>query len=352
MTTSRLADETAPGSRPAVPSNGPSRQREFEQCTSALRPELLAHCYRLLGSVTEAEDQVQETYLRAWKSFHTLNSVATVRAWMYKIATNTCLTALRAAGRRPMPTGIGAGGPADPRVPVQPNNEIPWLEPLPDHVVWGNRTPDPAEAAVVREGTSLAMVAALQDLPAKQRAVLILRDVLQFSAAETADLVDTTVAACNSALQRARATVGAGMRAEGRRASELTEHEQQVWDEFVAAFDRHDIGTVVKLLADDATWEMPPVVGWYRGAAEIGELILGQCPAAKPGDLKLVPVVVNGQPAAGVYLLDQADNTYRPFQLQVADFVDGEIVHIAAFFDLAMFPLAGLPASLPGEVPG
>ena len=317
---------------------------DFERQTGPLRPELLAHCYRMLGSVTEAEDQVQETYLRAWKAFHSFEGRASVRTWMYSIATNTCLTALRKAGRRPMPTGLGAG-PADPAVPVQEHREITWMEPLPDRVLWGAAEADPADRSVAREGVGLAMVAALQDLPPRQRATLVLREVLHFSAEETAGILDTSVAATNSALQRARAAIGDGASRDGRRVSELSERDQHLWDAFLDAFDRYDVPAVVSMLTADATWEMPPFDGWYSGATTIGELIGAQCPARRAGDLRMLPTVCNGLPAAGMYLRD-LDGIHRPFQLQVLQIRDGQIGHVAAFFDEKLFALAGLPAEL------
>lgn len=312
---------------------------DFERLTGPLRPELLAHCYRMLGSATEAEDQVQETYLRAWRSFHRFEERASVRTWMYKIATNTCLTALEGQSRRPLPTGLGQPS-SDPREPVVANEEILWLEPLPDAML-----ADPADRAVAHEGVSLAMVAALQDLPPKQRATLILRDVMQFSAAETANVLDTTVASANSALQRARSTIGDGATREGRRACELGDHERKVWDDFCAAFERYDVNSLVGVLAADATWEMPPFPGWYEGAAAVIELSKNQCPAGQTGDLRMVPTTCNGLPAAGMYLRGEDD--WDAFQLDVLVIREGKLQHVAAFFEQRLFELAGLPTRLP-----
>ncbi len=309
----------------------------FEEVAAPLRAELLAHCYRMTGSASDAEDLVQETYLRAWKAFHRFEGRSSVRTWMYSIATNVCLSAAKA--RRVLPVGLG-GEPSNPLEPVAPSTEVLWLQPLPDAALG-----DPGEAAVAREGIGLAMVAALQLLPAKQRAALILRDVLAFSAAETADALETTVASANSALQRARASLGDGAGRDGRRAAELEERERAVWYEFCAAFERHDIDGVVRILAADATWEMPPVPGWYRGAEEIGELSRTQCPARIAGDLQMVPTVCNGLPAAAMYLRD--GDVWLPFQLDVLTFTGGALTHVSAFLEPAhLFALAGLPASL------
>ncbi|MBM7366076.1 RNA polymerase subunit sigma-70 [Gordonia hydrophobica] len=312
--------------------------RAFDEATRALRAELLVHCYHLLGSATDAEDVLQEVYLRAWKAFHRFEGRSSVRTWMYKIATNTCLTALEGRARRPLPTGLGTDA-ADPREPVIANNEIRWLQPLPDGALG-----DPASQVTARESVGLAMVAAMQELPARQRAVLILRDVLAFSAAETATTLSMSVAAANSALARARATIGDGARQEGRRAVELSEHEKQVWDEFCSAFERHDIPGVVGVLAADAVWEMPPFPGWYRGRESIGILNSTQCPAKQAGDIRMVKTTCNGLPAAGMYMRD--GDVWRRFQLDVLTIVDGEIAHVGAFFETELFTLAGLPDTL------
>ena len=321
---------------------------DFEQATGYLRPELLAHCYRLLGSVVEAEDQVQEVYLRAWRAFHRFEGRSSVRTWMYTIATNTCMTALKAGARRPMPTGLGQPA-TDPAAPLATSQEVPWLEPLPEAVLWSNKPADPSEKAVAHEGVSLALVAALQDLPPLQRAALVLRDVLLFSAAEAAGIIGCSVAACNSALQRARARIGSGSRREGRKVADLSEREQRLYHDFMDAFTRYDVPAIVNLLADDATWEMPPYVGWYIGSSAIGDLIRTNCPAKCAGDMRLVATTANGQPAAAVYMLDN-DGVHRAFQLQVLDIVDGQVAHVAVFFDLGLFALAGLPSELPAEV--
>lgn len=331
MTTDEAAPSTSTGQR-------------FEELATGMRAELLAHCYRMLGSPSDAEDVLQEVYLRAWRGFHGFEGRSSARTWMYKIATNACLNALESRGRRPLPTGLGAPE-SDPGVPVVADEETPWLGPLPDAALG-----DPAEVAARRESVGLAMAAALQHLPPRQRATLILRDVLVFSAAETAELLDTTVPSANSALARARKTLAqAQARAgigEGRRAAELTEHEQHVWAEFCAAFERHDIDGVVKVLAADAIWEMPPFPGWYRGAAAIGVLTSTQCPAQRAGDLRMIPTVCNGLPAAGMYLRQPEGDVWRPFQLDVLTLEGGEVAHVAAFFLPDAFRLAGLPAEV------
>lgn len=319
----------------------------FEEATAGLRPELLAHCYRLLGSIQEAEDQVQETYLRAWRAFHRFEGRASVRTWMYRIATNTCMNARRDGARRPLPTGLGQPA-ANPRADLVEDREQRWLEPLPDAVLWTKPPEDPAELAAARQGVQVAWVAAIQHLPPRQRAVLVLRDVLAFSAAETATSLGCSVAAANSALQRARATVGQVSQAVSRAAagSELSEQDQRTYTEFLAAFDAYDIPALVKLLAEQATWQMPPFTGWYRGPKDIAELITTHCPASSSADLRMLPVVVNGQPGAGMYLR-QEEGGYDPFQFLALDISAGRITAVTGWFEAEYFTRAQLPAHLP-----
>jgi RNA polymerase sigma-70 factor (ECF subfamily) len=289
---------------------------------------------------------VQETYLRAWRAFHSFEGRSSVRTWMYTIATNTCLTALKRQSRRPLPSGLGQP-PGDPRVPVVEDRSRDWLEPLPDQLVWGGAQPDPAEAAVASEGVQLAVVAALQDLPPRQRAALVLRDVLQLSAAETAEALGCTVAAANSALQRARATLGDGVSRAGRRVHELDDAEREVFARFCAAFERYDVPAVVEVMADQAQWQMPPFDRWYLGREAIADLISTQCPARAPRDLLMLPTVSNGQPAAGMYFRGD-DGVHRPFQLVVLDIADGQVTSVVGFFSPEAFEQAGLPAEITG----
>ena len=315
----------------------------FARTVEPLRGELTAHCYRMMGSVHEAEDLVQETYLRAWKAFDKFEQRSSVRTWMYRIATNTCLTALEGRGRRPMPVGLGQPA-SDPHASLRLDYEVSWLEPLPDAVVWGDPEVDPAAAVVDRESVRLAFVAALQHLTPAQRAVLILRDVLAWQASEVAELLEMSVAAVNSSLQRARATV--------HRLDPETEdpnldeaRAKELLADYVAAFEHYDISRIVELLAEDAVWEMPPYVGWYRGAEAIGEVIRRNCPAQGPGDQVLVPTQANGQPAFGLYMV-QPDGSHAAFQLQVLTLDGDRVSHVRVFFDLRLFEKFGLPATL------
>lgn len=324
-----------------------TKEREFEMQTGPLRSELLAHCYRMLGSAQEAEDQVQETYLRAWRAYHKFEGRSSIRTWMYRIATNTCLNALGSSARRQLPTGLGQG-PSDPSGALSSRPEVPWLEPLPEAMV-GGAQPDPApeEAVATRGDVRLALIAALQELPPRQRAVLVLRDVLGFSAEETGDVLDSTTASVNSALQRARARMEErGQTERARLASELGPHERELLQAYADAFERYDIDGLVDLLATDATWEMPPFDGWYEGADAIMELIRTQCPASGPGDMRMVPATANGQPAFALYMRDP-DGVHRAFQFAVLDVVDGRVRHVTAFFDRRVIASAGLPNELP-----
>ncbi len=315
---------------------------DFSAHAEPYRRELLAHCYRMTGSVHDAEDLVQETLLRAWKAYDRFEGKSSMRTWLHRIATNTCLTALEGRQRRPLPTGLGAPS-ADPTAELLERAEVPWLEPLPD------LADDPADPSVVvgsRESVRLAFVAALQHLSPRQRAVLLLRDVLQWKAAEVAEAVGTTTVAVNSLLQRARAQLEAvGPSSEDRLAPPDSAEAKDLLDRYIAAFETYDIDRLVELFTAEAIWEMPPYAGWYRGARDIITLIHQQCPAEHPGDMRMIPLIANGQPAAAMYM--RAGDVHVPFQLHVLDMVDGRISHVVAFLDGALFAKFGLPGSLP-----
>lgn len=325
--------------------HGPDRSEEaFTEAAGPLRPELLAHCYRMLGSAAEAEDRVQDVYLRAWLAFHSFDGRSSVRTWMYRIATNTCLNALKSTGRRVLPTGLGQPA-GDPDAGLVERRDLSWVEPLPERVLWQASAPTPEEAVVAREGIGLAFVAAVQHLPPRQRAALVLREVLEFSAAETAELLGTTVASVNSAVQRARATLG-GVDADGP--AELTDADERAIAGFVAAFESHDFGTVADVLASDLVWQMPPFDRWYLGPADAVRLSLAQCPAAGPGDLRFLRAAANGQPALGMYLRDPdaAGAAHRAFQFQVLSVADGRVDAVTGYFGDDVFRQAGLPLVL------
>ena len=304
------------------------------------RGELLAHCYRMLGSVHDAEDLVQETYLRAWKSYDNFEGRSSVRTWLYRIATNACLTALESRNKRPLPTGLGNPS-SEPEGELAQSAEVPWLEPVPDALVAGGPL-DPASIVTSRESIRLAFIAALQHLPPRQRAVLILRDVLKWRAAEVAELLDTSTAAVNSTLQRAHAQMDQLQATEDDVVDEMTPEQSELLEKYVAAFENYDVAAMVQLFTKDAVWEMPPYTGWFQGAETIGRLISTQCPAKAAGDMRMVPTVANGQPAFGLYMRGD-DGVHRAFQLHVVTTTTSGVSHVASFFDLSLFKTFGLP---------
>ncbi|XRQ14925.1 sigma-70 family RNA polymerase sigma factor [Actinomadura welshii] len=314
-------------------------ERDFLELADPYRRELLAHCYRMLGSIHDAEDLVQETYLRAWRSYGGFEGRSSLRTWLYRIATNVCLTAIDQRGNRPMPTGLG--GPSDePERPVVASPEVPWLEPAPDTVL-GADAADPATIVAARESTRLAFVAALQHLPAKQRVVLILRDVLKWRAAEVAELLDTSTAAVNSALQRARAQLQDDAPLRDELVEPTDPAQRDLLERYAKAFEDADIAGLIELFKKDVVWEMPPFPEWFVGADTVVRLILAQCGPA-PGDIRMVPSAANGQPAFGLYMRDD-DGVHRPYQLQVLSVTGDGVAHVSVFFDTSLFPLFGLP---------
>jgi RNA polymerase sigma-70 factor (ECF subfamily) len=323
---------------------GQRTEEDFLQLTDRYRRELLAHCYRMLGSVHDAEDLVQETYLRAWRSYHGFEGRSSLRTWLYRIATNACLSALESRSRRPLPTGLGNPS-ADPGDPLVEQPEVPWLEPVPDAMVGGGS--DPATIVASRQSIRLALVAALQHLPPRQRAALVLHDVLKLRAAEVADVLETSTAAVNSSLQRARAQLDQAGLTEDDIVEPTEPGQRELLDRYVQALEDKDISGIIKLFVADAVWEMPPFTGWYQGAEDIGRLIDAQCPAG-PGELRLLPTQANGQPAFGMYYR-RADGGWGPFQLHVLTLTGAGISHVTAFFDLSLFPMFGLPTSLPAD---
>jgi RNA polymerase sigma-70 factor, ECF subfamily len=312
---------------------------EFGRRTGPYRSELLAHCYRMLGSVHEAEDLVQETLLRAWRAFDRYDDRrASLRTWLYRIATNACLTALRGRARRPLPSDL-VGAEPDPDAPMV-RGEVPWLQPLPDALL------DPATVVAARGSVRLALVAAMQVLPPRQRAALILREVLDWSTAEIADALAMTPAAVNSALQRARARLGA-MPVREEQVVEPAEPEQRaLLDRYVAAFERADVAALTRLLTDDAVLEMPPVLNWYVGREHYGRFI-ARIFALRGTDWRMLPTAANGQPALAAYLRD--GDVYRPHTLQVLAARGGRVSRNVVFQDPAVFAAFGLGA-LPAEV--
>lgn len=307
------------------------------------RRELLAHCYRMTGSLHDAEDLVQETFLRAWKAYDRFEGKASVRTWLHRIATNTCLTALEGRQRRPLPTGLGAPS-SHPTDELVERTEVPWLEPLPDPAC------DPADPSVIvgsRESVRLAFVAALQHLSPRQRAVLVLRDVLQWRAAEVAEAVGTSTAAVNSLLQRARAQLDeVGPSQDDQLSAPDSAEARDQLARYIAAFEDYDIERLVEMFTEQAIWEMPPFVGWYQGGPAIGELIHVNCPAERAGDMRLLPLTANGQPAAAMYMRLPGSDHHVAFQLHVLELGPDGVSHVVAFLDTSLFAKFGLPEAL------
>ncbi len=309
------------------------------------RRELLAHCYRMTGSVHDAEDLVQDTYLRAWKSYKNFQGRSSVRTWLYRIATNTSLTALEGRQRRPLPSGLGQG-PSDPRGDIAEHREITWLEPLPD-----SPKEDPSDPSVIvesRESVRLAFVAALQHLSARQRAVLVLREVLQWKAAEVGEAIGASTAAVNSLLQRARAQLDAVQPThDGEALAPESQAAKDQLADYIDAFESYDMAKLVRLFTDDAIFEMPPFDSWYQGPADIVELSKTHCPAEGPGDIRFTAVTANGQPAAALYMLNRETGAHEEFQLHVLDVRPGGIAHVVAFHaGDGLFASFGLPSAL------
>lgn len=299
----------------------------------------------MVGSVHDAEDLVQETYLRAWRAFHSFEHRSSVRTWMYRIATNTCLTALEGRARRPLPTGLGQPA-ADPRNELRTRDEVPWLEPVPDDVLWSSPEPDPADSVVTRDSVRLALVAALQHLTAQQRAVVLLCDVLRWRAAEAAEALGLSVASVNSSLQRARVHLARSAAEEPVPLAEDDPRTTILLEEYVRAFEDYDMDRLVATLTGDAIWEMPPFLDWFAGATDIAGLIARHCPANGPGDMRLVPARANGQVVLGLYMRGQ-DGVHRAFNLHLPTVTADGVARVTAWFDTALFERVGLPAELP-----
>src|SRR5438034_1615033 len=314
-------------------------EQELEQP----RAELTAYCYRMLGSPFEAEDAVQETLLRAWRGLDRFEGRAALRSWLYRIATNVCFDMLNARERRARPMDLG---PA--REPVESNlnalPEVTWIEPIPESALAPEG--DPAEVAVAHETIRLAFVAALQHLPPRQRAVLILCEVLRWKAAEVAELLETSVASVNSALQRARATLEQTNVSATDPAAQLDEPDRELLARYVEAFEEYDMEALTALIHEDATQSMPPFDLWLAGRDDILSWWVG--PGAGCRGSRVIPTVAaNGSPAFGQYKPSETGEGYEPWALQVLEISDGRIVEFTFFLDTTtVFPLFGLPLRL------
>jgi RNA polymerase sigma-70 factor, ECF subfamily len=306
------------------------------------RRELTGFCYRLLGSPFEAEDAVQETFVRAWRAYGGFEGRSSLRSWLYRIATNVCLDMADARERRARPMDLG---PA--REPIESNlnalPEVTWIEPVPDSSV-----ADPAEVAAKRETIRLAFVAALQHLPPRQRAVLILREVFRWKSTEVSELLETSVASVNSALQRARATLEASNVSASDPAPELDESHRDLLARYVKAFEDYDMDALTSLVAEDATQSMPPYDLWLSGRDDIFTWWLG--PGIGCRGSRMIPTAsANGSPAFGQYKPSTTGDGYEPWALQVLEVDGGRIVELTFFLDTdRLFPLFGLPSRLSG----
>ncbi len=318
-------------------------QEQVELVLEHHRRELTAYCYRMLGSAFEAEDAVQETLVRAWRGLDAFEGRASLRTWLYRIATNVCIDMGRRPQRRARPMDLG---PAldSPTHPGPARGEEAWVEPVADGMVVAGDD-DPAEVAATRETVRLAFVAALQHLPPRQRAVLVLREVLRWQASEVADLLDTTVASVNSALQRARATLAERAPAETDVADPLDGEQQRLLARYLEAFEAYDVDRLVQLLHEDAIQTMPPYEMWLQGRDQIARWYLG--PGIGCRGSRVVPVVASGAPGFAQYRPTE-DGRHRAWAIQVLDIADGRVAGIHAFLDVErLFPLFDLPLELP-----
>ena len=321
--------------------SGDTAQLDLEQ----YRRELTGYCYRMLGSAFEADDAVQETMIRAWTKADTFEGRSALRSWVYRIATNVCLDLLRGRQRRALAMDLGPSSTAD-RFQGETRPEAAWVTPIPDGDVLPE-TADPAELAEARETIRLAFVTALQHLPARQRAVLILCEVLKWRATEAAELLDTSVASVNSALQRARATL-ADRNADAdidvdTAAAVVDDEHRALLDRYVDAFERYDIGELVTLLHDDAIMSMPPFDFWLQGATNMGDFMLGPGLACK--DSRVIVTSANGLHAFASYKPDPQGG-HAPWAIHVLEMTDGRVCGHHSFLDASLFERFGLPAHL------
>jgi RNA polymerase sigma-70 factor (ECF subfamily) len=310
----------------------------FAQDTEPFRRELLAHCYRMLGSIQDAEDLVQETYLRAWRSYGGFEGRSSVRTWLYQIATNRCLTELAKHSRRMLPSGLYDPEPDPGAYPEEAGTEVNWLQPVPDAMV----TPDSADPAAIvaaREGLRLALIASLQYLPPRQRAVLVLRDVLEFPATEVAVMLGTTTASVKSALQRARARLRERALAAGQITEPTAPRARALLDQYIAAFENADAAALERLLLEDATIEATPLRTWFAGRKTCLPFLRNHL-LGSPGDWRMLATRANGQPAAAAYTRDQ-DGNYQPYGICVLTVTSAGIRRISSFGDPRLVTVFG-----------
>ena len=319
----------------------------IEQELEAYRAALTRYCYRMLGAGSEAEDAVQETMVRAWRAADTLQGRGALKAWLYRIASNVCFDMLQGPQRRALPMDLGPSAPADSALGA-PLPEHAWVQPIADARILPPEA-DPADIAGERETLRLAFVAALQHLPPRQRAVLILREVLRWQATEVAELLETSVASVNSALQRARATLeGLDLEADAVADVDSEEH-QQLLARYVEAFERYDIASLVTLLREDATFSMPPLPLWLRGRGEVHDFMLGTGIGCKGS--RVLVTSANGGPAAAIYH-SKPGGVYEPWAIVVLEMSGERITGLHHFLYPELFAAFGLPARLEGEHAG
>jgi RNA polymerase sigma-70 factor (ECF subfamily) len=327
----------------AAQSTAPKDSENLELELEQYRRELTAYCYRMLGSTFEAEDAVQETMVRAWRSLDRFEGRSSLRSWLHRIATNVCLDMLNGSQRRARPMDLAepktADGPLGNTLP-----EATWIQPMPDSSILPE-SDDPADLVVERDSIRLAFVAALQHLPPRQRAVLILREVLRWKATEVAELLETTVVSVNSALQRARTTLGEVDLTTSDPLQPDDEEQRKLLARYVDAFERYDLDSLTAILHEDATLSMPPYALWLRGHADIRAWFLGMGIGCRGS--RLIPTQANGSPAFGQYRPSSSGEGHDPWALQVIEISGGQVVGLNAFLDTAsLFPLFGLPSHL------
>ncbi len=324
-------------------------QDAFRQLLAPHHGDLHAHCYRMLGSVHDAEDALQDALLRAWRGLRQIADGRALRAWLYRIATNACLDAIARRQKRMLPIEHGPLVTAGEPAPEDPLPESVWIEPYPDAEIGISEGYASPEARYEqREAIELAFIAALQHLPGRQRAVLILREVLGFSAKEVAEALDSTPASVNSALQRARKTVDERLPEKSQQATMRAigdDRVRAIVQRFTDAFESGEVDAILKILAEDATFAMPPYAGWYQGRDAIGDSWL--MPGAPPPHLRYVPTRANGQLALGTYALDRDRGVYEPVALDVLTMRGEEVVDVLAFRAPHIFRSFGLPDHLP-----
>ena len=326
-------------------------QNEFAALIEPYRRELLAHCYRMLGSAVEAEDIVQETFLRAWRRLDTFQQPVSFRAWLYRIATNACLDTLDKQRRRTLPTlAYPAADPHSTMAP--PIYDRVWLEPIPDEWLVQPESENPETRFSIRESVTLAFVAALQCLPPRQRAVLILRDVLDWPASETAELLTFTVSAVNSTLHRARRTLALHYQREERRPSLENTATRRLLERYVRAWETADVAGLLALLKEEATFVMPPWPAWYHGREDIRAFLEKDVFNNTPADYaRLIPLRGNARPGFALYHWDISRAEYLPFAIQLLTIEgqSGQLADILNFVGAEFFPVFGLPPSLPAS---